>query len=175
MSLENLVEINRKTHPSGSDLHNTVKCIFLNFTTATTDLGTGTFITTAYGTVNIAHPVKEIIIKQIGWNDNGSNTPSGVTDIGIMFSDLVNGGCIGSFNANNSNVAGNTYVPHYTAYQNVRHVYKVPRNIQGSYQFTILDTSGAPFPDTNGTRTQARAFVIAEFISYSGKVEDVST
>jgi hypothetical protein len=160
----------------GSELFNSVKCITLNFTNSTSDGATGTFSSSCYATVNIAHPVKEIIIKQIGWCDNANNPP-GSDDIGLMFSDLVNGGFIGSFNASNGgviNTSTNTYyaIPHYTMYQNVRHIYHVPKNIQGSYQFTIQNTFGTPF--AAGGRTLAQAFVVAEFIGSTGVVEDVS-
>ena len=129
----------------------------------------GTFQAYTYATININHPVKEIIVKQIAWVDNQSSAP-GQYDIGVLFGDIVNGGCLGTFNANNASIS----IPHYTGYQNVRHVYKVPKNISGSYQFTIQDLLGLPFKDT-ATRTIAQAAVIMEFISYDGTVTDVST
>jgi hypothetical protein len=169
--IANLVETKRKEIVTGSLLHNTVKCIYLNFTTATTDGGTGTFQTTAYGTVNISFPVKEIVIKQIGWADNANAMP-GINDIGLMYSDLVGGGVLGSFNANNGGATASVGAPHTATIQNVRHVYKVPKNLQGQYQFTIQDMYGQPLPAAS--RTQAEAFVIAEFYCWSGDVTDVS-
>lgn len=171
MSLANQIERPIKTKaPQGSLLFNTTKCIFLNFTTAPSDgTTTGTFQTTAYATVNIPHPVKEIIVRQINWACNADGSAS-VGDIGLMFGDIVGGGFIGTFNANNGSGTAN---PYYGTVQDIRHIYRTPKNISGSYQFTIQSMWGQPLPAAS--RTIAYANVVLEFVAASGVIDDVST
>jgi hypothetical protein len=139
-----------------SDLYNITKLVLLSFDGATA---------TATGTISVQFPVKQIMVRQVSYQDD--QTYTGLNTTGTLHSDLVKNQCLAIINMSNT-----LYQTHASGGNGVRFCYKNPIAINGQYNFQIRNLSGEPFDLVDAGNHQIALLI--EFIGMNGVITDVS-
>jgi len=144
-------------------LHNINKCVYLT-------LDNNTAQASAY--VSVSFPVKEIIVRQIAYQDDVSNVD--LKSFGTLHSDMVQNQALGIVAlVSTNNATGTTGTGHILPPSGlIRFCYRTPVSIGGQYTFTLRDLTGNQF--NLGGIGNYNIAVILEFIEYKGEITDVS-
>ena len=110
------------------------------------------------GNVYVPFPVKEIIVRQIAYNDD--QNLSGLKSFGVLFSDLFSGQTLGFVNIGST--AGTAHMIANNGF--IKREFNPPLTVNGMYRFNIRDLNNDPFP-FGGVGTY-KICVILEFVEY---------
>ena len=144
-------------------LHSVVKVISLSFSDGTWSNQTN---------VSIQFPVKEIIVKQISYQDS-ANGFNGIQSNALLYSSLVQNNCLGVVSLGTVNNTTASHLPTQIT-PGIRYAYRTPQQVSGNFNFWLTNFGGTTYSGTNTGGQTYQMIVICEFICDTGLITNVS-
>lgn len=122
--------------------------------------------------VSVQFPVKEIIVRQISYQDS-VNGFIGIQSNALLYSSMVQNNCLGVVSLGVVNNTTASHLPTQTT-PNIRYTFRTPQQISGNFNFWLSNFGGTTFLGTNTGGQTYQMVVICEFVCDTGVITNVS-
>lgn len=125
--------------------------------------------------ISVQYPVKEVIVRTVGYVDSLATAYSGQYSLSLLYSDLIQNNCLAMVNMG-LNMAGAGNAHQITSSNpSVRYVFKSPMMMTGTYTFTLYQMDGkTPYGQAVSGPYPPSITLLVEFIEDDKAVNQVS-